>query len=739
MEGDLPRKDDIFVEGCVWSEFITESLPRNPAQVKVDFSKLDQIWYYLGKTSTEAKAQFTESLSRPRHNPRGHFLDTIPKAAPSIVRQSFSASYPSAAQASQTIRPPIRPPMPPSNNSANKSDKPYVYKPRVPNYGEANYSVDPQAYRSQQSFVQQSQQGKPQFPPQYQNPTSRQPYNFGTDPRWQTPDIRSPSPYANQTSVPLWNGKPGPNDYRSSDPQAAKIQGAEPVMSTASLATPIRPPPAQYSQSTSFHSDTPTAYPSQPSVAPSSSAFPSHQSQPSASHVPHPPKSKGQAGSTQKGISYLPPSRPTPSATPLNNSQHQYRPPILPPKYQANVSSAGGALKYQPPSQTPANSLKYQPAYQPTQPQKAGNPFSGRTPATAKPNVFAKYPYLQKEHNRSPLEYKSPYRPNGGFMNGYQGNVHEHMKQTLFHGKVGAGVGSGQTNALSPYNGAMTSTSTHHSQSSPVNGAGTTLVYVAGHGVDASSTDSACQSLDESQISYQTSQSAKTAYQSLNGQETSWDRKDTSQLHPAIRQDYGSILPPQQAVAARPLSSHSNTQVAQAPVAHNASQSAQIRSTSKHEYRPVNSSLSAAHPQSYNKASSVRQGGHPQHAGTVRQSFHPQNATPPPPRKISTPKRAPVQNLPPTATFKIAPPAMPGKVSASNKELLHERNETAQQYSDNVKSQPLETSTKTFTDVPVDSTSILERLFQNLRKVGESQARGLESKAFLVTRDARRI
>jgi hypothetical protein len=78
---DKPRKDDVFGPGFTWAEYNFEAVS-NRAQAKIDFEKSDQIWHYLGKTSTEARAQYTEDPSRPRFNPKGNFLDTLPKPPP---------------------------------------------------------------------------------------------------------------------------------------------------------------------------------------------------------------------------------------------------------------------------------------------------------------------------------------------------------------------------------------------------------------------------------------------------------------------------------------------------------------------------------------------------------------------------------------------------------------------------------------------------------------------------------
>ncbi|KAL2265322.1 hypothetical protein VTJ83DRAFT_6422 [Remersonia thermophila] len=121
---EAPRKDDEFGDGFTWAEFHTCDPFRNKSQVKVDLTKEDQVWHYLGEPSTEAKAQYTEDPSRPRYNPKGNFLDTLPKPAPPprMVAPAPPGTYP----ASQLV--------PGASHGAfkPKPEKPYIYKPRKP-------------------------------------------------------------------------------------------------------------------------------------------------------------------------------------------------------------------------------------------------------------------------------------------------------------------------------------------------------------------------------------------------------------------------------------------------------------------------------------------------------------------------------------------------------------------------------------------------------------------------------
>ncbi|KAM3077346.1 hypothetical protein ACMFMG_006696 [Clarireedia jacksonii] len=454
---DIPRAEDAFVKGCTWAEFNTVKLARNSAQVKVDLSKENQIWYYLGKNSTEAKAQFTEDLRNPRHNPKGHFLDTIPKAVAPISRLSYAASYPSTPsqkQSSATSTPStaIVTPTPQitrhppqtslSNSASNRPEKPYVYKPRTTSTD--TYRVDPQAYLSQQTFLKQSA-----IPRQYGS-TSGTPLNFGTDPRFQNTEKPSPTP---QTSIIL--------------PEAVPMPTPTPTPTSTAHNHYVPPPPPRQIQS-----------------------------------VP-PPRSVHQ--------------KPSPLAPP-NTS---YRPQALPPK--------------------------------------GNNPFSSRSASSARVNPFAKYTYLQVEHNRSPLEYKSPYRPGGGFMNGYQGSLQAHLQATLFANRPGSGGSSGSPlpSSISAYTGigagarrpsysngqpSYSSISTCSPQMSRTSHTSYGPTY-------GSPVPSAFTTHSRSSTSRQNNSSPK---QTTKPEENAlWQKRDNVTLHPAIRQQYNTMFhnhqsPPQQ-------------------------------------------------------------------------------------------------------------------------------------------------------------------------------------------------
>ncbi|RGP72040.1 DNA damage-responsive transcriptional repressor rph1 [Fusarium sporotrichioides] len=115
-----PQKDDLFVEGYTWAEFQLHSVS-NKEQVNIDFSKPNQIWHYLPKTSTDARAQFTEDPAKQRHNPQGNFLSTVPKPV-----KPARPPKPVPAHAQQ------RPYQTMTPYNAGRLERPYVYKPRIP-------------------------------------------------------------------------------------------------------------------------------------------------------------------------------------------------------------------------------------------------------------------------------------------------------------------------------------------------------------------------------------------------------------------------------------------------------------------------------------------------------------------------------------------------------------------------------------------------------------------------------
>ena len=136
---ELPRKHDTFVEGFTWAEFHSCPAMRNPAQVKIDMAKENQIWHYLGGLSTESKAKYTDDISKPQHNPKSSFLDSIPKPV-------VAASMPPPPQPRRSFVE-FQTPHVSTMQLGPKTEKPYEYKPRKPSQpGYTDMRFTPQTF-----------------------------------------------------------------------------------------------------------------------------------------------------------------------------------------------------------------------------------------------------------------------------------------------------------------------------------------------------------------------------------------------------------------------------------------------------------------------------------------------------------------------------------------------------------------------------------------------------------------
>lgn len=567
---DLPRKEDPFVPGYTWEEFNTFKLERNPFQVKVDFSKENQIWFYLGKNSTDAKAQFTEDPAKPRHNPKGHFLDTLPKPLPTS-RHSYPASFPSSGvnqNALNAARATGRPSLP---ATSTRPEKPYEYKPRGSTEA-YRHSVDPQSYRRQQNFLQ--------------NPIP--PYAFGSDPRWPSPNDRSSAPYqSHRQSIPSTHH--GPTSLSLMGPPSAAQ--SRPVSGTQAPAKPVNP------------------------------------------------------------FSY-PPMRNN-----INNSR----------------TSSGGR-------------------------------------SYTMPNPFAKYPYLQKQHNRSPMDYKSPYSQNGGFMNGYEGDLKEHLRRnpdalfrtqrSLSHSSPMApnpllaysnGLRQSQSPSL-PYSSSTQSSISQPGYTAPAMPSYTSNALLSGY---SSNTQS---------VHNQQSPPAQHLAKSVSS--NVWERKDSSSLHPAIRQEYGSMFHHQyQPHSQTPASQHSQNghhstyQSSEAPQQY---QTAGLTQTS-YEGRAAPSAQS----QPMQSQHSITQSPTP--FAQAYQSQQPQQL------EDKKPIYAHQQYFQNTQTQQQnQPPTQP-----QPQKQLQPQPQPQQQSQSRSQSQPL---TRDVPDVPVDSTTLVEEMMANLRSYASRQA-----------------
>ncbi|MCJ1395849.1 hypothetical protein MMC18_008735 [Xylographa bjoerkii] len=186
---DIPKQDEPFCdpEGrYIWSEFNIAKLPRNVAQVKIDLAKPKQLWFYLGKTSTEAKAQYTADLTIQINDLAANFLESVKPvitAVQPVVRRSYPASFPTqpgininavnAARVNmhvqQQARPQqVRPPQPIQEKPYNGK---YAIKDPISFPTNSGCRVDHQALHNQRAFLQTAST----YPtPQYIQPGSYQ-------------------------------------------------------------------------------------------------------------------------------------------------------------------------------------------------------------------------------------------------------------------------------------------------------------------------------------------------------------------------------------------------------------------------------------------------------------------------------------------------------------------------------------------------------------------------------------
>lgn len=154
VSSETPKANDKFCDPKavhVWSEFHTCRAIRNPTQTKTDLSKPKQLWFYLGKKSTETKAQFTGDLAKRENDPTANFLESVRPPPPVYVppppvqRKALPASYPyginihaaNAAGISKQYqqRSPPKPQTsmkerPYNGKYAVNDPKPYQYKPK---------------------------------------------------------------------------------------------------------------------------------------------------------------------------------------------------------------------------------------------------------------------------------------------------------------------------------------------------------------------------------------------------------------------------------------------------------------------------------------------------------------------------------------------------------------------------------------------------------------------------------
>lgn len=183
---EVPKTDSPFYDPNSphkWAEFSAAKLPPDAVHVPIDLEKPKSWWFYLGKTSTEAKAQYTADPAISVHEPASSFLDSVRpviQAPPPVQKRSHSVLHPLST---------VTPTLPRVNASIARAvqqvdlmkistpERPYTGKYAIkdswphPQIGR----IDSQAFKNQQAFLKSaSAQSLAQYPGGASSPQSFQ-------------------------------------------------------------------------------------------------------------------------------------------------------------------------------------------------------------------------------------------------------------------------------------------------------------------------------------------------------------------------------------------------------------------------------------------------------------------------------------------------------------------------------------------------------------------------------------
>lgn len=380
---DDPKPKDPFCDpdsNFRWEEFDSCKAFKNPAQVRIDINRPSKLWYYIGKSSTEAKAHYTADIAIPLNDPTANFLESVriaslaaAAAKPPVQPLSYSASYPSPINHQNALNPSrlnANAHVPQSQTPASQHTKPAVTKER-PYHGKyaitdpiaAQYkprpgvNVDAQALYNQRAFQNAASS---QLPQQYHS--------------HQSPSYRAPqaSMGAAAPTAPMMSGQPqAPQDYKGHTKYSYNynVRLLNHAFSHVTSTDKIQRTPIPYQQ-----------------AQPRSQYSQQQQNRPL--HTPQPaPYSRPQAPvANMMGVS------PT-AHTPTTN-QHPLSRPSSAQRRPSSVSSG---------PETPIV---------PTVP-------APETKKISRINVSEKYTYLHDAEKARPQVYQSPYALGGGFSAAY--------------------------------------------------------------------------------------------------------------------------------------------------------------------------------------------------------------------------------------------------------------------------------------------------------------------------------
>ncbi|KAI1634587.1 hypothetical protein F4809DRAFT_643327 [Biscogniauxia mediterranea] len=415
---ELPRADAPFVDGFTWAEF-HQCDCTNKVQAKVDLSKENQMWHYLGRNSTEARPQYTEDPKKPKHNPKSNFLDTVPRPAPPAhahPRKSYGSTF--------TVNTPI--------TGVPKLEKPYQYKPRAPAtpafipspFTAYQFAAKPVPYTTHQFVPTPSLYPTQQTTPKPSTYTPPQATPIPYAPAPQTHPQVTPQPRRHQFAHWTPRQPPQPPQPRQPLQSSQPSQPSQQTTSQPSSATPFQPVPK--------HASAPRPAPThQNGHTRNRSSFSSQHSQPAFGSDPRfrktPPASYGSSkfdSSNKSPFShgFMQPPGLGPSPSPQNGQL-----------FQAQARARSNSLASNRSFNTPMTSSAIRPSSSASAQVLAGHLQSVILPNTYKesrPSIVQKYAFFQVHHNRDSTKYRTPYAHWGGFTNGYEGNLRAHLMRS---------------------------------------------------------------------------------------------------------------------------------------------------------------------------------------------------------------------------------------------------------------------------------------------------------------------
>ena len=371
---DGPKVNDPFCDPRSihkWSEFESCRPFINDRQEKVDLAKADQLWYFIGEISTDAKQYYTEDPRRRVHNPKSSFLDIekgkqLAQTFKAVNGQKTFVAAPGAINqhainAARANNPNVHKPSKERQYNGKYAIKDPVPVSRYrPPYA---FNVDHQALENQRAFQERASGDALQHTRPNLYPYDR--YNSSQETYPAPPLSVSTAPTAPMTSIASASSQPPSHQPQSHQDFSFN---AEKLLKKVNMSsnTPQQKPPQQYQRS--------TVPPMQP-----------------AQHRPPAPVAN-MMGTASQG-------RSRDFVQPDNGRRQSASQSVPTPSYSST------------PKFTPDVSVET-----PTPSAQSRNP-----PAKgfSRLDLDSKYVYLHDAEKARPAVYQSPYEAGGGFSEAY--------------------------------------------------------------------------------------------------------------------------------------------------------------------------------------------------------------------------------------------------------------------------------------------------------------------------------